>query len=150
MQRENEARLELRRWYALWHEAEAMYAGWAHEHGVSLNALMLLCALVDEGPLTQRSASVALSMPKQTVNTILRDFERRGLITLVPDEADRRNKRVELTAAGHEYADGLTGELHALELDIMERIGAGRMREMVDCMELYNSVFRGEGGGVDE
>ena len=150
MQTENEARLELRRWYALWHEAEAMYAGWAHEHGVSLNALMLLCALVDEGPLTQRSASVALSMPKQTVNTILRDFERRGLITLVPDEADRRNKRVELTAAGHEYADGLTGELHALELDIMERIGAGRMREMVDCMELYNSVFRGEGGGVDE
>lgn len=150
MQTENEARLELRRWYALWHEAEAMYTGWAHEHGVSLNALMLLCALEDEGPLTQRSASVALSMPKQTVNTILRDFERRGLITLVPDEADRRNKRVELSAAGHEYADGLTGELHALELDIMERIGAGRMREMVDCMELYNSVFRGEGGGVDE
>lgn len=150
MEKREEIARDLRRWYRLWRENDAMYARWARARGLSLNALMLLCALVDEGPLTQRSASVALSMPKQTVNTILREFERRRLISLVPDEADRRNKRVELTAAGHEYADGLTGELHALELDIMERIGAGRMREMVDCMELYNSVFRGEGGGVDE
>lgn len=145
MQTENEARLELRRWYALWHEAEAMYAGWAHEHGVSLNALMLLCALMDEPESSQSSLARELSMPKQTVNTILKDFARRGYAELRPEQEDRRNKRVELSAAGREYALSLTEALHRRELDIMERMGFDRIKALNDAQELFNALFK-EGG----
>ena len=39
-------------------------------------------------------------IPKQTVNTILKDFQNKGYVEMVSSEDDKRNKIVCLTEAG--------------------------------------------------
>ena len=39
-------------------------------------------------------------IPKQTINMILKEFERKGLVELLPMQEDKRNKLIRLTPAG--------------------------------------------------
>lgn len=43
------------------------------------------------------------NIPKQTVNTILKDFQKKGYINMVSDDSDKRNKLICLTESGMEY-----------------------------------------------
>jgi DNA-binding MarR family transcriptional regulator len=53
-----------------------------------------------DAPPTIRKLSEALVMDQSTIGQNLRPLEREGLIALVPDQADRRSRRVTLTKAG--------------------------------------------------
>ena len=84
-------------------------------------------------------------MPKQTVNTILKGLRPPRVRRAAPEQEDRRNKRVELSAAGREYALALTEALHKRELNVMERMGFDRIKALNDAQELFNALFK-EGG----
>ena len=89
----------LRRFYALWRENNDIYAEWAQARGLSYFELLVILSLA-EGEKTQRQICDQWTLPKQTVHSILRAFQRQGWVTLEPMEADRRNKAVRLTPAG--------------------------------------------------
>jgi DNA-binding MarR family transcriptional regulator len=42
-----------------------------------------------------------LAMDRTTLTANLKPLERRGLVTIAPDPADKRSRRLKLTAAGH-------------------------------------------------
>ena len=94
----------LRRFYALWRENNDIYAEWAQARGLSYFELLVILSLA-EGEKTQRQICDQWTLPKQTVHSILRAFQRQGWVTLEPMEADRRNKAVRLTPAGREKAE---------------------------------------------
>lgn len=65
----------------------------------------------------------ALLIPKQTVNMILKDFENKKLVELFPMQGDKRNKRIQFTAAGREYADTILPALRKVELAAIQKWG---------------------------
>ncbi len=133
---------QLNKYYAVWQEYNYVYEEWAKAHGLSVNSLLVLCAVHDgrEG-CTQKKISQRWLIPKQTVNMVFKDFERRGLVWLSPMPEDKRNKAIRFTKAGNEYADSIISELRKAELSAVEKIGIERMKQLNESMALFVGFF---------
>ena len=57
---------------------EALYGEWAKAHGMSYNTVMTLYALAQARGCTQKQIAEEWLIPKQTVNTIVKELERQG------------------------------------------------------------------------
>ncbi len=142
---------QLNKYYAVWQEYNYVYEEWAKAHGLSVNSLLVLCAVHDGGNgCTQKKISQRWLIPKQTVNMVFKDFERRGLVKLSPLPEDKRNKVIRFTKAGEEYADAIISELRKAELFAVEEIGIERMKQLNENMALFVKLFGKAGGGSDE
>lgn len=146
MQEQRTLREELRRCYAAWIEMDLVYEEWAKERGLSVNMVWVLHALCDEGTVhTQKEIGQQWRIPKQTVNTILKDLALRGWITAQPLPEDRRNKRIDLTPEGRCFAEGVVGALKERELYVMEQLGLAGIAALNDGMERFAALFRAGG-----
>ena len=138
---------QLNRYYSVWQEYNYVYEEWAKSHGMSVNSLLVLSAIHEGGnDCTQRKISQRWMIPKQTINMILKEFERKGLVELLPMQEDKRNKLIQFTPAGDEYADGIISKLRKAELYVIEEMGIDRMKLLNDNMALFVELFSRAGG----
>ena len=140
----NEALSERQRYYALWKESNIIYEEWARSHGLSANSLLVLQSLYD-GACTQKTISQKWCIPKQTINTILKNLEAQGYLELIAMEQDKRNKQIHLTPAGKLFVDTIHTQIQEKELYVIQQMGLARMKSMNDDLELFIKLFR-EGG----
>ena len=78
MRKDNNMIIQLQRYYALWKECTAMYEEWSKDQGLSSNGIFALYSFYESnGRCTQKMISEEWNIPKQTVNTILKDFQKR-------------------------------------------------------------------------
>lgn len=138
---------QLNRYYAVWQEYSYVYEEWANDRGLSYNSLLTLSALYEgRGDCTQKKISQMWMIPKQTVNMILKDFERNGIVELSAMQNDKRSKLIRLTDAGYKYADNILSELRKAELSVIEEIGIERMKQLNDGNALFVKLFKKSGG----
>lgn len=138
---------ELNRYYTVWQETNYIYSEWAKSHGISVSCLLTLSAIDDgDGECTQKNISQRWLIPKQTVNMILKDFEKQDFVQLLPMPGDKRNKRIKFTAAGREYADKILSELRKVELSVIEKMGIERMHRFSEDGALFINLFQESGG----
>ena len=132
---------KLNRYYALWREGNEVYGEWAQERGLSYFELMVLLALA-EGERTQARICEQWSMSKQTVHSILRQFQARGWVTLETRPEDRRSKTVRLTAAGEAAALPLHREIIDHERRVWEALGEDTVDTLMAIQARYIRTFR--------
>ena len=60
----------------------------------------LLMSLNRPAPASMREVATLLAMDRTTLTAALKPLERRGLVTVTVDPADRRSRKLSLTAAG--------------------------------------------------
>ena len=138
---------ELKRYYAVWQETNHIYEEWAKRHGISACCLLMLIS-IDEGgkQCTQKNISQRWSIPKQTVNMILKDLQNKKYVELIPVQEDKRNKQIQFTVTGKEYADTILSELRKAELTVVEIMGMERIHRLNEESELFIKLFRETGG----
>jgi DNA-binding MarR family transcriptional regulator len=68
--------------------------------GLTSGQFSLLNGLNRPAPPLIRDVAALLAMDRTTLTAALKPLERRGLVRVMPDEADRRGRRVVLTEAG--------------------------------------------------
>ncbi len=138
---------QLNKYYAVWQEYNYVYEEWAKAHGLSVNSLLVLCAIYDgEDGCTQKKISQRWLIPKQTINMVFKDFACKGFVEMSPMPEDKRNKVIRFTEVGKEYADSIISELRKVELFVVEEIGVERMRQLNESMALFVELFRKAGG----
>ncbi len=138
---------QLNKYYDIWQEYNYVYEEWAKAHGLSVNSLLVLCAVYDGGDsCTQKKISQRWLIPKQTINMVFKDLERRGYVRLVPLPEDKRNKVIQFTNAGKEYADTIISQLRKAELSAAEETGLERMKQLNENMALFVQFFKKAGG----
>lgn len=141
--------VQLQRFYSLWKEGNAMYEEWAKEYGLSSNSVLVLYSLYEDKEIcTQKSISKKWSIPKQTINTILKDLISKGYIDLLVSKEDKRNKILKLTTNGKLYAGKIIEALHKKELFVIKKMGLENVSKMNDDTELFINLFRN--GGISE
>lgn len=64
---------------------------------------------------------------------VLKDFEKKGYVTLEPMQDDRRNKQIIPTLTGKAYAARIISELHELEMSVLCDFGEERLSRMADA-----------------
>ena len=131
--------------YNLWQESMLMYEEWSKQRGLSYNCVMVLYSLCEDKDCTQKKIAQKWLLPKQTINTVLKDFKRRGLILLSPLPSDKRNKLIRLTPEGKKYAFGIISELRSLELFVMSHLGLQRVARMNADFKEFVTLFREKG-----
>lgn len=134
---------EWKRYYTLWRECNLMYEEWAKEQGLSMNGYLVLYSFYDDASApSQKSISQRWMIPKQTVNSILKDYMQKGFIEAVSMPEDKRNKILKLTQSGKEYADNIIGKLQEKELFVMQELGIESMAKMNDILASFISFFQ--------
>jgi len=91
----NELREIIRTYYDVYFGFNAIYEKLAKMHGITASSLFVLY-MIKEYPdqCTQRLICEKLCFPKQTVNTILDSFEKKGYILKKVSSYDKRNKNI--------------------------------------------------------
>lgn len=134
---------ELKRYYTLWRDYTSIYEEWAKMQGLSSNAVLILYSFYDdEENCTQKSICQKQFIPKQTVNTILKDFKNKGYVEMTAMPKDKRNKLIKLTKSGRAFADDVIGKLHKKEICVMERMGLKNMVCLNNNMEQFIELFQ--------
>lgn len=111
----NELKPVMDSYYDYWFGMSAFYESWAKKRGLTANGLFSLYVIHENPACTQRLICEKLLLPKQTVNTILESFEKKGYVLKKIVEEDRRNKHLILTPSGQSYTDELLSELFQFE-----------------------------------
>lgn len=133
---------QMTRYYEVWREGNDLYDKWAKAHGLSMNSLLALISIYEgEGDCTQKQISQKWLIPKQTVHSILQDFEGKGYVSLGPAPRDKRNKAIRLTPAGRAYAEEILAALRQRELFAVEQMGVKRMKELNHLTALFSHYF---------
>ncbi len=85
------------------------------------------------------AARVGVTLP--ATSRLLRRLERRGLVALAPDEADRRATRATLTAHGAEVRDAILAFRRAALRDIAVQAGTARPRLSARAIDSLAASF---------
>ena len=137
---------ELDRFYYISRESNAIYEDWAKQQGLSNNVVMVMESIYSNREnCTPSRISHKWFIPKQTVNTILRDFEKKEYITLLQHPKDKRNKIIRLTKKGEEIMGNIVLKLKKLEFYTLSQMGKEKVDSMNDGLEEFVRLFR-EGG----
>lgn len=120
-----------------------LYGEWAKQHGVSYNRMTVLHALHRGGGCTQKQITEEWLIPKQTVNSIIKDLERNGYVCC-EQTAGKKEKRIFCTEAGMTYAENCLKGIYALEERAMERIGREQQKALIRSNLAYVQAFEEE------
>lgn len=104
--------------------------------------LCVMYALDDGKPHSQREISQEWLVPKTSVNTIVKRWEKEGYLTMTPIPGKRREMQILLTDAGREYAKSFMSFLYQAE-DIalaktLEKYGTG----FIDAIEFFGDSLK--------
>ena len=134
---------QLNLYYQIWCEATQLYEKWSRKRGITYNTVLALCTLHNnQEHCTQKMICDQWGLPKQTVNTILKDFENKGYVTFDFLPSDRRNKLILLTDSGKKYASEISSSLNCLDFYATKKMGLDRMKHLNEDLALYLKYFR--------
>ena len=119
-------------WYKEWFRNEQLYNDWARQHGLNYNELFTLYVLRKTGGCTPSYIAQFLSIPKQTVNSLLGRLEKRGVIERLPLEEDKRSCLVRLTEEGGGWADGILRRMEEIEYRVFSSFTEEELLNMID------------------
>lgn len=115
-----DTRAQLRRTAVLLYRIDGIYYHIAKTLGVTENMQVLLYALNDGNPHTQKEISQEWLLPKTTVNTLVRECVAAGHIRLEPCA---REKTICLTPRGKAYTEQLLAPVYAAEEAAIQAAG---------------------------
>lgn len=103
-------------YYEVYFSINAVYEKLAKMHGLTSSTLFVLHTIYEnQGQCTQRLICDKLFYPKQTVNTILDSFGKKGFILKQVADFDKRNKYILLTESGKRYAESVIADMLYME-----------------------------------
>ncbi len=137
---------EIKQYNALWCKTNAAYEDWAKQYHLSYYELLIFVSLWDEEEFcTQRMLRDQWTLPKQTVHSILKNFEKKNWVYLESMERDRRNKAIYLTKEGRKFVKRVMEDLQFCEQTAWEKLGEQRRKALLENTALYLKYFKGEG-----
>lgn len=137
------AQTDIAQYCAAWRELNSIYDKFAKEHGVTYTDLQVLEVIYDsQGHCTQKSIAEATFLPKQTVNSIVTNFWKQGIVELRELPTDRRNKTIHFTAKGDAYADSLVVRLKNAEKEAFDQLAPASRDALVQDTEQFKNTLR--------
>lgn len=118
-----------------------LYEKWAKQHGLNSYILRIMYMLHTSDINRQKDIAENYGMPKQTVNTVITELQKKRYIRLIPDENDKRSKIIKLTDEGIKYAESIVAPLLNCEKAVLAEMGKERVEMLIDTMNQYAELF---------
>lgn len=124
---------------------DSAYAQIAKQHGLTFNALMMLCSIDETDNITQKQLCDALQLPKSTVHSILQDFIKKGYVALIAG-SNKKEKCIAFTETGRQYFQDILIQTHSFENRILSALGVDTCSFLVETAEKLGDIINDEFG----
>lgn len=132
----------LNKFWEVWGQSDSLYNKWANKHNINNVRLFVLYTLDRNESLTQKRISLYTGLAKQTVSSVIQTLKKENIIILLPSiTSDKREKLVVLTDKGKQYCKELLTPLYVVEERTFELMGEDRVKQMVDSINLFNTIL---------
>lgn len=91
--------------------------------------------------VTQNDIVNEYSLPKQTVNNIVKKYETLGIVELKVDQNDKRKKIISLTEKGYEYISTQLNPLINRENEAAKELGSAKLKEIIKSLQDLNKAL---------
>lgn len=123
-------------------QSDSLYNKWANKHNINNVRLFVLYTLDRNESLTQKTISLYTGLAKQTVSSVIQTLKKENIIILLPSiTSDKREKLVVLTDNGKDYCKELLTPLYEVEEKTFKLMGEDRVKQMVDSINLFNTIL---------
>lgn len=134
---------KLIRFNQIYKEMDVLYHNYAKQLGLSDTAFWVLyCICERDATFTQRELCREWSFSPQTLNSALKDMEKRGLICLDPVPGNKKNKLLSLTADGKQLVATSILPLMQAEADSFCALNEAECEQMLSLTERYAAALR--------
>ena len=120
-----------------WHALTAVYDAYARSRGSTYSELQVLRFIAGMEDCTQKMICEKTLLPRQTVNSIVGGFVRKGLVQAQVRDADRRTKALVLTERGRQYAQGIFPVIGAAELEAMQVLSPEQRKILPEALRVF-------------
>ena len=133
----SELQEQIRQYCSYLHEWNASYEDYARSVGLSYTSLSILSALYGMESCTQKMLCESCFLPKQTVNTTITAFYKKGWVRLEELPEDRRNKTIHFTPEGQAAADEIMQRVRESELKSMSALSESERLVLLSVTKRY-------------
>lgn len=133
------SRSDIRRLMIALNKIDGIYYMIAKKDGTKENMLSLLYALSDGRSHSQKQICEEWMIPRTTVNTLVKECVNNGYVTLV--STGKKEKNIELTDTGKEYAHKLLAELFEMEEDAINHTFEKYSPDFIDAIEYFTDTM---------
>ncbi|HIU24925.1 MAG TPA: MarR family transcriptional regulator [Candidatus Copromorpha excrementigallinarum] len=129
----------------LYKEMDEIYHNYAKRSGISNTALWIMYSICEkEEPSTQRELAAEWHYPPQTVNSVLKSFEKDGYIMLVPVPGNQKSKAVVLTEKGRAFAERVVYPMMLAEERALGALTEKEQKAFLSIVEKYVDILKAE------
>lgn len=114
---------------------------WAKENQVSYNRMLVLYTIREYGFCTQKQVCDSYLLPRQTVNHVITEMRKEGILEISKEKSFGKEKALVLTKTGEVYSEKLLYSLSLMEKRTVERIGEKRIQEMTKLFMEYDQIL---------
>ena len=123
---------------------EGLYSKWAQKHGNPYGVIQVLYVLRLNGTVTQKQISEICEIPKQTVNSVIKQLKVDKHITLVANNEDKREKKIKLTLLGETYIQRILTPFFELNEIVIKRVGMKLLRDLSEGLKTLGDTLEME------
>lgn len=127
-----------------WQGMNMIYEDYARSVDIPYTTLYILSYIARNEGCTQKAICEKTFLPKQTVNSVITGFYKKGWVTLVEDKNDRRTKLISLTEEGRAYAQKVIPQISSAEREAMGSLTEEQRSSLLEGMRIYGKAFRAE------
>ncbi|MBS9779715.1 MAG: winged helix-turn-helix transcriptional regulator [Moraxellaceae bacterium] len=120
-----------------------LYYDYAKQNGIRYNTLAVLYVVHLANSCTQKLICQQTGLPKQTVNAVIKDFLYQQYVEFAQG-ANKKEKLVQFTDSGQQYAEQLLMPIFAIEEKVLKRMGEKKCQQIIDEMEEFTFFFEKE------
>lgn len=141
----------LLRYNSIYKDTDQVYHQFARAFGLSDCAFWILYLLQEsDRTYTQAEICDTLSFARQTVNSALKNMQAQGMIRLVPDSRNKKNKHLCLTAQGEQFVEETVDRVIDAELSTLEQFSPEEREMFLVLNQKYSLCLRKEGNKLLE
>lgn len=118
-----------------------VYSVWAKKNKVSYNRMLVLYTIREYGSCTQKQVCDSYMLPRQTVNHVITEMRKEGILAVSEEMSRGKEKALVLTESGEEYSERLLHSLSLMEERAAAQLGAERIRMMTELFMEYDRVL---------
>ncbi len=120
------------------------YEQYARVMGINNTAMYIFFLIYQSNTISQKDICEITKIPKQTVNTVVKEYQRKRFIEAVPGKEDRRQKDLHLTQTGMEFCNKLLPPVIEAERRAFEHLSKSKQEQLLKLFDEYNQVFQEE------
>ena len=138
----NAARESARRLTTALLKIDEVYFANAQKNATKASELCLMYALDDGNPHSQRQIAEEWLIPKTTINTIVKQWERRGLLTLSSMPGKRREMLLSLTETGKAHVEKQLDLVYWAESQAAAKTMARYSGAFIEAVEYFGQALK--------